>query len=92
MKVHVFSDSTVCVGVSQIQIHPIIGKQKEDAWNEHGFVRPFNLAAREVQVISHVLRGASALDIKRHLQIHLNGQTPDSFDDRIIFRCYVRRH
>ena len=47
---------------------------------EHGFVD-----AREVQFIWHVSSGASTLDIKKHVQEHLHGQTPESFDEGIMF-------
>ena len=53
-------------------------------WNEHVFAEKLNLAAREVQFNSHVLPGASTLDIKNNIQTHLNWQSPDSFEDRII--------
>ena len=79
MKVYVFSHSTLCVGVS----NPDLSKL-EDVWYEHGFVDKFNLAAREVQFIWHVLAGACTVDIQKHIQKDLNGQTPESFDERNI--------
>ena len=54
----------------------------EDVWNEHGFVENLNLAAREVR---HVLRGASTIGIRRHVQDYLNGKNPEFFDEGIIF-------
>ena len=47
--------------------------------------RKINLAAREVQFIRHVLPGASTTQIKRHTHEYLNGQTPESVDERTIF-------
>ena len=38
-----------------------------------------------MRFIWHVLLGAFTLDIKRHVQGDLNGRTPESFDERIIF-------
>ena len=36
-----FSDSTLCVGVSNPDL-PITGQQKlEDVWDEHGFVKTY---------------------------------------------------
>ena len=56
----------------------------KNVWTEHGFVEKYNLAARGVQFVWHVLQGASAFEIKKHVQKHLNGQTPESFDEGII--------
>ena len=74
MKVHVFSDSQLCVGVS-IQIHRIMEQQN---WRILGtnmdLVDKLNLTAREVQFFLHVVPGASTLHIKKHLQRYLNGR------------------
>ena len=79
-----FSDSALCVGVSNPDL-PITGQPKmEDVWNEHGFVETINFAAREVQNIWHVFPGASTADIKKHIQKCLNGQKPQNYE-MIIF-------
>ena len=43
------------------------------------------MAAREVRFIWHLLTVASTIQIKKHSQENLNVQTPESFDERIIF-------
>ena len=83
MKFHVFSDSTLCVGVSNPDPSNNWATKYKYVRNEHGFVENFNLAAREVQFIWHVLPGASAIDIKRNFQKYLNGQNPESLHERI---------
>ena len=77
MKVHVFSDSTLRVGVSHPDPSSNWATQLEDVCYEHGFVEQLNLAAREAQFIWHVLPGASILDIKKPIQRYVNGQTPE---------------
>ena len=57
----------------------------QDLWNEHGFDEQLNLTVREERFIWHLFSGASTLDIKRYIQEDLNGRTPESFDERIIF-------
>ena len=44
-----------------------------------------------VRLIWHVLPGADTIQIKRQIQEYLNGHTPESFDERIIF-MYVERY
>ena len=78
MKVHVFSDSTSCVGVSNPDPSNNCATKWEDVWNEHGHVEKFNLAAREVQFIWDAL--------KRQIQKHF-GRTPGSSNETIIFMC-----
>ena len=51
MKVHVLSDSTLCIGVSNPDPSNTWATKLEDVWNEHGFVEILNLAAREVRFI-----------------------------------------
>ena len=80
MTVRVCLDSTLCVGGSNPDLSNCWATNLEDMLNEHGFVD-----AREVQFIWHVSSGASTLDIKKHVQEHLHGQTPESFDERIMF-------
>ena len=50
MIVHVFSDSTLCVGVSNPDPSHKWATKLEDAWNEHGVVEKLNLVVREIQV------------------------------------------
>ena len=64
----------------QRQLQTLIDRQ--DAYNMQILQ---DLAAREVQFIWHVLPNASTLDIKKHTQRRLNGQTPESFEGGIIF-------
>ena len=85
MKVHVFSDSTLCVGVSNPDPSNKWATKLEDAWNKHKFAELLNLAARQVQINGHVPPGASTLDIKKHIQTHLNGRNPESFGERNFF-------
>ena len=85
MTVHVFSDSALCVGVSNPDPSSNWETQLEDVCYEHRFVEKLNLVARELQFIWHVLQGASTLHIKTHIQRCVNGQTPESFDEGIIF-------
>ena len=86
MTVHVFSVSSMCVE-SPIQIHPITGQQKLEEVMERTFFfhENLNMAARKVQFLWHVFPGASTLDIKKHIQIFLNGQDPESLDEWITF-------
>ena len=51
MKVHVLSDSTLCVGVSNPDPSNNWTTKLEDVGNEHGFVEQMNVAAREVRFI-----------------------------------------
>ena len=48
MKFHVFSDSTLCVGVSNPHLPNDCATKLEDVWNEHGLVENLNVGAREV--------------------------------------------
>ena len=79
MKVHVFSDSTLCVGISNPGPSNNCATILDEVWNEHRFHETLNLAAREEHFMWHVLSGASTLDIKKHIQKYLNGQNPDIF-------------
>ena len=75
MKVHEFSDSTLCVGIShpdQSNHHWATTKLNE-LWNKHGFDKQLNFSAREVQFNWHVHPGASTLHITKHIQTYLNG-------------------
>ena len=75
-----------CVLESEIQIHPISGQpNRRGAWNEHGFVDKLSLPAQEARFIWHVLPGACAIQIKKHIQKNLKWQAPESFDERITF-------
>ena len=71
---------------SQIQIHPTVGQQH---WMRYGtnmdLTKHSISAARKVQFIWYVPPGASTLNNKKHIQTHLNGRNPESFEDRIIF-------
>ena len=75
MKVHVFSDSTLCVGVQNPDPSNNWTTKLEDVWNDHGFVEKLHLAAREVQFIWHI---SPTLDIKKRIQKYLNWQHPES--------------
>ena len=55
MKVHVLSDSSLCVGVSNPDPSNNWATKLEDVWDEHGFVETLNLAAREVNAM-HLAR------------------------------------
>ena len=79
-----FSDSTLCVGVSNPSPSNNWATTLDEIWNEHGFDDKLNLAAREVQFMWHAHPSAHPLDIKKHIQTHLNGLNPESFEDRII--------
>ena len=79
MKACAFSDSTLCVGVSNSNPSNNWATKLEDVCDEHGFVEQFNLAARAVQFIWHTLPSATTIGIKRHIQDYLNGQNPESF-------------
>ena len=88
MKVHVFSDFTLCVGGSNPDPSNNWATQLEDVWNEHGHVEKLNLVVPEVQIVLHVLPVASTLDLKKHIQTYLNCQNVVFFclfDERTIF-------
>ena len=57
----------------------------DEVWNEHGFHETLDLAAREIQLVWHVLPGASTTDINKHFQSHLNGIDAQLFEERIVF-------
>ena len=54
MQVHMFSDSTLFVGVSNPDPSNNWVTKLENVWNKHGFDETLNLAVREVQVMWHV--------------------------------------
>ena len=84
MKVRVFSDSTVRVGVPNPDISNNWATSLDEAWNEQGFDEELNMAAREVQFIWHGYPGAHTIDIEKHIRTYLNGRNPESPEDRII--------
>ena len=51
-------------------------------WSGRGIIEKLNVAGGEVQFIWHPFPGASTLDIKNHIRRYLNGQNPESFEDR----------
>ena len=51
MKVHLLSDSTLCVGISNPDLRNNWATKLDVVWNEHGSDEKWNLAAREVQFI-----------------------------------------
>ena len=76
-KVHVFSDSTLCVGVSNPD--PTIGLHK---WRKYGTNTDLTT---EIQFVWHVLPGASTIDTNKLVQSRLNGLDPQLFEERIVF-------
>ena len=64
LKVHVFPDSTFCVGIS----NPDPSNKWHEVWNAHGFYEELNLAAREVLFIWQNFTGAHTIDIKNYIQ------------------------
>ena len=54
MKVHVFQDSTSCVGVSNPDPSNNWVAKLDEVWNEHGFDDRLNSVSREVQFVWHV--------------------------------------
>ena len=85
IKIHVFSDSTLCVGVSNPDPSNNWATKLDDVWNEQGLVENIKLAAREVQFCWHVLPGTSTIEIEKHIPKYFNGQHPEFFDEGIIF-------
>ena len=65
MTVHAFSDSALCVGISNPDPSNIWATKVDEVWNEHGCVETLNLMAREVQFTWHVHAGVSTLPIKK---------------------------
>ena len=78
MNVYVFSDSTLCVGVSNPDSFNNCPSILEDVRNKHGVAEQLNVAAREVPFMWHVMPGASTLDIKKRVQTYLNGRNAES--------------
>ena len=86
MKVHGFSDSTLCV-VSRIQILPTHGQNN---WMKLG--TNTDLTSRstwqpeKVQFFwhGHVDASAHTIDIEKHIQTYLIERNPESFEDRIM--------
>ena len=78
MKVHVFSDSTLSVGVSNPDPSNIWPTKN---WRTCGT----NTDLPKNRIVGNPGTGASAVDIKQHIQTHLNGRNPESFEDGIIF-------
>ena len=87
MEVHVYSDATMRVGVS----NPDPSNNRATC-NEHGLVETLILAAREVQFILHVLPCASTINIMRHIRTYLNGQNPKVFRRTDHVHVSVQRH
>ena len=75
MKVHVFSDSTLCVGVSN--------PDPSNNWATKN--TDLSKPSIWLHFICHVQPGALTLDIEKRIQRYLNGQNPESFDEGIIF-------
>ena len=92
MKVDVFSDCTLSVGVSNPDPSNNLATHLEDVWKEHGCVEKMNLVAREVNLIWNILPSGSTLDIKKHVQRYLGEQNPESFEHRIIFMSMFTRN
>ena len=84
MNVRVFSIHIVCWSLESRPSNNW-ATELDEVWNEHDFVEKYHLADREVQLIWHVLPGASTHDIKNYFQRYLDGQNPEFFDERIIF-------
>ena len=57
MKVRVFSDAT----------------KLDEVWNEHGFDKKMDLAARAMQFVWHVLPSADTIDIKNIFRVTCSG-------------------
>ena len=72
MKVHVLSDSTVCVVISNPDPSNMWTTKLDELRHEHGFHKNENLAAREMRFIRHVHPGAlsgwdhNVVDVQRH--------------------------
>ena len=49
MTVHLLSDSTMCVGISNSDLHNNLATKLDEVWNENRFDRKLNLAVLEVQ-------------------------------------------
>ena len=82
---HVLRICIVCWSLESRSILHNWATKVEDVWNERGFVGNLILGAREVQLIWHIFPCASTLDINKHIQKYLTGQTPESLDESIIF-------
>ena len=78
MKVHVVSGSTSCVGVSNPDPSSSWATSSGGRTERTRICRTFEFGSREVQFIWHV-------EIKKNAQKYLNGQNPESLNERIIF-------
>ena len=50
MKAHVFSETTLCVGISNPDPSNTWATKLDEVWNEHGFDEKLNVAARKVKI------------------------------------------
>ena len=92
MKVHVFSDSTLCLGIPNPDASNNWATKLDEVWNGHGFDKDLNLAARQVTFIWHVYPGACTLNIKKHVQTYPNGRNQDFFEDGVSWTVDVMRN
>ena len=81
MKVHVLSDSTLCVGVSNSGPSNNWVTKLEDVCNEHGFVE---ISIWQPEKCNSFGTGAGTIDFKKRIQIYLHGLDPQSFEERIV--------
>ena len=86
IKVRVFSDSTLCVGFSQIKIHPTVGQWK---WTMYGtntdLSKHETWQPEKCNAFGTYCQVLLVLTPRCNIQEYLNGQTPEFFDERIMF-------
>ena len=86
MKVHLFSYSTLCVGVSNPDPSNTRANKLEDVWKEQWFVENLNLAARALTFIWHVLPVASTRQSRILFGITWMDKNPEYSDEKS-FSC-----
>ena len=68
MNVHVFSDSPLCVGVSNPDPSNNWVTQLEDVWNERGFAETLKFGSPRSAIYLAHTPGASTLNIKKQIR------------------------
>ena len=84
MKVRVFQDSTLRVGVSNPDPSSNWETQLEDVCQEHGFVEENEFGSPRSAIHLARITRCSTLDIKKHILRYVNRQTPEALYEWII--------
>ena len=82
---HVLSDSTLCVGVTNSDPPNNWATKLDEVRNEHGFVEKSIWQPDKCDSCGTYYQVLLPFQIKKHVQDHLKGLTPEAFENGIIF-------